>query len=317
MKPLLTSAAIILSSAMNLAAAPAWQSKNDWVMVFEDDFSGTSLDTNKWSRIDYVNWPSPPAWRKYQSKDDGLVEFGTKDGNSTMTLWGKYGDYTTQVNQTAKQTTYACGGVYSLNTFSFQYGYVEVRARFDCVQGVWPAIWMMPKNEKIGWPADGEIDIMEHLNYQGNVYQTIHWSQNGTANNDNSQGVTPGWSDGNAKTSWHTYGMEWTENGITFYLDGNVTGTFNKPNNANWPFDRDNNEFYLIIDQQIGGSWVEGSGSGGIDQNALATSGAALDIDYVKVYSSANYMHQTPEPTSISLGILGLGALLLKRRRKL
>lgn len=94
-----------------------------------------------------------------------------------MTLWGKYGDYTTQTNQTAPAKTYACGGVYSLKTFSFQYGYVEVRARFDCVQGVWPAIWMMPKSDSIGWPVGGEIDIMEHLNYEGRVYQTIHWSQ--------------------------------------------------------------------------------------------------------------------------------------------
>ena len=84
-------------------------------------------------------------------------------------------------------------------------------ARFDCVQGVWPAIWMMPKSDSIGWPVGGEIDIMEHLNYEGRVYQTIHWSQNGVPNQDNSQGVTPGWNDGAEKSNWHTYGTEWTE----------------------------------------------------------------------------------------------------------
>lgn len=60
--------------------------------------------------------------------------------------------------------------------------------------------------------------------------------------------------------------MEWTEEGITFYVDGKATGSFKKPNNANWPFDKDGNEFYLIIDQQIGGNWVENAGvNKGID----------------------------------------------------
>lgn len=171
-------------------AATPWASDRNWELVFEDDFDGSSLNEHNWSRIDYVGY-NAPDWRKYQSRDESLVEFREKDGNSAMTLWGKYGDYTTQTNQTAPAKTYACGGVYSLKTFSFQYGYVEVRARFDCVQGVWPAIWMMPKSDSIGWPVGGEIDIMEHLNYEGRVYQTIHWSQNGVPNQDKSQGSPP------------------------------------------------------------------------------------------------------------------------------
>ena len=133
-------------------AATPWASDRNWELVFEDNFDGSSLNAHNWSRIDYVGY-NAPDWRKYQSRDESLVEFREKDGNSAMTLWGKYGDYTTQTNQTAPARTYACGGVYSLKTFSFQYGYVEVRARFDCVQGVWPAIWMMPKSDSIGWPV--------------------------------------------------------------------------------------------------------------------------------------------------------------------
>ncbi len=111
--------------------------------------------------------------------------------------------------------------------------------------------------------------------------------------------------------------MEWTEEGITFYVDGKATGSFKKPNNANWPFDKDGNEFYLIIDQQIGGNWVENAGGDhkGIDQNTLANSGAAIDIDYVKVYSSSIYNHLVPEPAAASLGLFGAALLAARRKR--
>lgn len=81
-------------------AATPWASDRNWELVFEDDFDGSSLNEHNWSRIDYVGY-NAPDWRKYQSRDESLVEFREKDGNSAMTLWGKYGDYTTQTNQTA------------------------------------------------------------------------------------------------------------------------------------------------------------------------------------------------------------------------
>lgn len=98
-----------LGCSMALAEKP-WSSDNDWKLVFSDDFSGPSLNTGNWSRIAYVDWPSPPDWRRYQSEDKPLVQFGKKDGATVMALWGRYGNYTTQVNQKEAKPTYACGG---------------------------------------------------------------------------------------------------------------------------------------------------------------------------------------------------------------
>ena len=70
-------------------AATPWASDRNWELVFEDNFDGSSLNAHNWSRIDYVGY-NAPDWRKYQSRDESLVEFREKDGNSAMTLWGKY-----------------------------------------------------------------------------------------------------------------------------------------------------------------------------------------------------------------------------------
>ena len=47
-------------------------------------------------------------------------------------------------------------------SFSFKYGRMEVRAKLPAGDWIWPAIWMMPKDDKYGvWPRSGEIDLME------------------------------------------------------------------------------------------------------------------------------------------------------------
>jgi len=299
--------AAFAAAAANADDYTGWQGKGyHWQLVFSDEFDGSSLNTYNWSRIPYVNY-NVSDWRKYQSTDDSLVEVG----NGSMTLWGKYGDYTSQSDKAGDNDTYACGGVYTLDTFTFQHGYVEVRAMYGCAQGVWPAIWLMPK-QGANWPAKGEIDMMEHLNWEGSFHQTLHY--NNSSGTHVGPSYQPGWTDPEAKLSWHTYGMEWSEGKISFYLDGSLTKTFTN-DSSNWPFDLAGNEFYLIIDQQIGGTWVEGSGSGGIAQSALKE-GVPFDIDYVHVYSSPEYEHLAPEPAPAAMGLLALAGLAVRSRRR-
>ncbi len=247
---------------------------DDWVLVFEDNFSGKKLNTKKWSRIEYEKADRFPDWKKYQSRDKKLL----KMNGTSISLWGRYGKYRTMSNQTKPQETIACAGIYTKNTFTFQYGRVEVRARFDCVQGCWPAIWMLPV--KGGWPAGGEIDILEHLNFEKKVYQTLHMNgDNGKHRSIGAQPALQGEVDG-----YHVYAMEWTPEAITFYLDGQQTGRYDKSVSANWPFDKEGHEFYLLIDQQVEGAWA-----GKADCDTLRKKGAALEVDYVKIYADKKY----------------------------
>lgn len=281
---------LLLLSALGTAMADV--STANRTLLFNDDFDTLSASQDgkgtQWNYIDYVSWDNVNArnWRTYQSNDPALTEIRTEGDTSFVSLWGKKGDYhtentsTSNANKVVGTDVYACGGLFTQKTFTFQYGYVEARARFDCVQGCWPAIWMLPAAGQ-NWPNNGEIDILEHLNSETTAYQTLHFfANNGTSDaSAGLQGTITG-----ELTGWHTYGMEWTENAVTFYVDGTKTGTITGDAYTNWPFDRENNEFYLMIDQQIGGNWVEGTK--GIDDKTLSERGAALDIDYIRVYSA-------------------------------
>lgn len=158
---------------------------------------------------------------------------------------------------------------------SWLYGYFEARAKLPGKRGTWPAFWMMPVNFK-SWPLDGEIDIMEYVGYRPNIVQSsIHTkAYNHVAHTEKTatQEIK------NAETEFHVYGLEWTPDYITGYVDGQPYFTFKndgKGNKETWPF---NAPFYLKLNLAIGGNW---GGSKGIDP---AVCPAVYEIDYVRVY---------------------------------
>ena len=273
-----------------MLCAGAWADNPnpDWELVFQDEFSPSSFTGKKlkwgkkWNKIEYMSTHAPD-WRKHQSRENALVIPEKEKKTQFVRLKGVYGRYKSQSCQTGGKETFACGGIFTDKTFSFRYGYVEVRARFDCAKGVWPAIWLLPRSG--GWPKGGEIDIMEHVNHQKHVWQTIHLLHN-SGNGDASTTINPQPTI-NDVSAWHTYGVEWAPGRITFYVDGAKTGSFTPEGFKYWPFDNDE-EFYLLVDQQIGGNWP-----GQANPNELKAKSINFDIDYVRVYSDPKYKFNT------------------------
>lgn len=165
-------------------------------------------------------------------------------------------------------SNYTSARMITKDKFSFKYGKIEVRAKLPAGVGTWPAIWMLGNNiSTVGWPACGEIDIMEHKGSQLNrIYGTVHY---------------PGFSGGNAvggtvnisnvTTEFHIYTVEWNSTGIKFLVDGNVFFSF--ANTSLLPF---NQNFFLILNVAMGGTF-----GGTIDP---AFNNANMEIDYVRVY---------------------------------
>jgi len=170
----------------------------------------------------------------------------------------------------------------SINTFGkkhIRYGRVEVRARIPSSLGTWPAIWMLGTNKaKVGWPACGELDIMEHVGYDpekihANIHTQAYNHVKGT-NKGNTIEVEAPWED------FHIYALNWTHEKIDFFYDDSLYFTYTndmKEDPATWPFDQ---PFYLLINLAYGGGW---GGQQGVDVSSLPVE---YLVDYVRVYEA-------------------------------
>lgn len=150
------------------------------------------------------------------------------------------------------------GGVESSGLFDFQYGKIEARILTHPHSGNFPAFWLMPTDQSKGWPNDGEIDIWEQIDAQNTAYHTVH--SNWTYNLGNTNNPKSSYNESVEMDRYHTYGLEWNESSLRWYVDGKQVGSYAKSTdtealtNGQWPFDK---AFYIILNQSVGnGSWA-------------------------------------------------------------
>lgn len=167
-------------------------------------------------------------------------------------------------------SAYTSAKLLSRGKYSFKYGKVEVRAKLPAGGGTWPAIWMLGDNHSsVGWPACGEIDIMEHVGNQLNkIYGSLHHPGH-AGGNGNPDGSTVMIS--NVTTEFHKYSLEWSSTTIRFFVDDVSYYTFT--NTSSLPF---NQNFFFILNVAMGGN------HGGTIDPAFTT--GTMEIDYVRVY---------------------------------
>ena len=168
----------------------------------------------------------------------------------------------------------------------FTYGYFEARMKMPAGGGTWPAFWTLASNiGTVPWPRSGELDIME---YAGNVPTR----STSAAHYANSSGFHEYKSGSQTHTSvlsseFHTYGMLWTPNEVTFTFNGETHFVLKKSQTGltNWPFGPTaagvHPKMYLILNLAMGGTYG-GRIAGGYTK-------ANFDIDYVRYYSVDGY----------------------------
>lgn len=236
----------------------------EWVLEWIDDFDSGKIDEAVWTKIPTLE-SNNPDWRKNMSTYDGCFEF--RDGNIVLKGIINPGE-----DITGDRRTYLTGGIYTLDKKFFPDGKIEVRAKYGSAQGAWPAIWMMGENRAVvGWPDCGEIDLMEHLNYEDIFYQTLHtpYTQAGNRTDPVSAVIVP-----INKDIYNVYGAELGKDTVKVLLNDSITMSYPRTGAAGqFPFDQG---YFLLIDMQIGGSWVGAATGAGLP--------VEMEVDWVKFY---------------------------------
>jgi beta-glucanase (GH16 family) len=234
-------------------------------LIWSDEFdTDGSPDSDKWNYDIGDGCPNLCGWgngekQYYTSRSDNVIV-----ENGILKIKAKKESY--------EGSEYTSTRMLTQGKFAFTYGKVEVRAKLPSGGGTWPAIWMLGTNiSSVGWPACGEIDIMEHAgNRQGIVSSALHTpSSSGGTINHGDQTIS------DVSQEFYVYMLEWNKDEMIFSVDGVEHYRYN-PSNKNadtWPFDADQ---FLILNVAMGGTF-----GGTIDSNFSESS---MEIDYIRVY---------------------------------
>ena len=229
-------------------------------LVWQDDFSGPSSELKDLWR--YEDWAPGRVNHELQRyvPDDRRTSY-TQDG-ALHIVARKEGGQVISARMNSRE--------------SWLYGYFEAAIWLPKGKGTWPAFWMMPDDQSKGWPACGEIDIMEEVGVDPNITSSsIHCeSYNHVKNTQKTASRTIL----GAESEYHVYALEWTEDYIKTYVDGVLLLDFRNDKagrDSTWPF---NKKFYLTLNLAWGGDW---GGYAGVDEKALP---CTMKVDYVRVY---------------------------------
>lgn len=234
----------------------------NWKLIWQDDFNSNSLDTNVWGYMKRGR----DASRKYHSSNPNCYVF--KKGK--LIIKGiKNPDLEADTAQ------FLTGAITTEGKKAFTPPCrIEIKANLSEAQGAWPAFWMLPFKKEKGWPADGEIDIMEHLNFDDFIYQTVHSAY---TKQDPMAKPKRGVKSEIRRKDFNVYKVDILPNCIRFYVNDKEYLTYPKVDSlrykGQYPFFRD---WYLMLDMQLGGSWV-----GKINSDDIPVE---MEIDWIKYY---------------------------------
>lgn len=256
-------ASVLLMVSLVLNAWNRHGCNDGWKLVWEEDFESESIDWDVWSKTER----GTSDWANTQSGDERC--YGFRNGN--LVLRGIVND-----DRQADTAAFLTGGLVTEGKKAFAPGRIEVRARLNAAKGAWPAIWLMPYDRHVRWPNGGEIDMMERLNDDGFVYQTVHshYTYNlGKKDNPVNYGTIAFNPD-----DFNVFGVDICEDSVVFHVNG--VRNFSYPRVKELPDSLSqfpyNQPMYLLIDMQLGGSWV-----GKVAPEDLPVE---MEIDWVRHY---------------------------------
>jgi beta-glucanase (GH16 family) len=262
-----------------LAAAPALA--GDWKLVWSDDFDKPGLpDSAKWNYEEgFVRNNEAQYYTRARSEnarvENGMLVIEARKERLRNAAYDPAAQGKGAGRRSREFADYTSASLTTRGKASWTYGRIEVRAKLPPGRGTWPAIWTLGTNNSKGWPACGEIDIMEFVGFDpGIIHANIHTRKYNhlQKTGKGSQIAIP-----DACDTFHIYALEWDADHLDFFVDGRKYFTYANEGSGveAWPYDQDQ---YLILNLAIGGAW---GGAKGVDDACFPQ---RYYIDYVRVY---------------------------------
>jgi beta-glucanase (GH16 family) len=255
---------LLLVLAMTLAPLHA---QTRWKLVWSDEFNGAAgaaPDSSKWVYdLGASGWGNQELETYTDSRENSFL-----DGKGHLVIRAlriSDGKYTSARLKTEGK-------------FSTQYGRIEARVKLPRGQGIWPAFWMLGADVgSVGWPACGEIDIMENI---GREPRVNHGSLHGPGYPRD--GATALYELPNRHPlykAFHRFAIEWSPEKIEFFVDGVSYETVTAgslPAGASWVFKR---PFFFLLNVAVGGDWPGSPDGTTVFPQEMA-------VDYVRVWKA-------------------------------
>ena len=267
------SAAAALCLFFSISAA----AQTTWTLAWSDEFNGpagSAIDGTKW--VAEVGNGSN-GWGNHQREyNTNSTKNAAMDGAGNLVITALKESLGKRYRCWYGECQYTSARLKTQGRFEQAYGRFEARIRVPYGQGIWPAFWMLGNNiQKAGWPACGEIDIMENIGREPSIiHGTIHGPGYSGASGIGSQySLTSGaFSD-----AFHVFAVEWEPNQIRWYVDGNLYQTrtpADLPTGSAWVFDHPH---FILLNLAVGGYWPG-------DPDSTTVFPQKMYVDYVRVY---------------------------------
>jgi beta-glucanase (GH16 family) len=249
----------------------------NWVLTWSDEFEGpanSAPDQTKWQfDIGGGGWGNNELEYYTNRRENSFL-----DGQGNLIIRSLQENYR---GEDGVRRDFTSARLNTAGKFRQRFGRFEARIKLPFGQGIWPAFWMLGENiGSVGWPACGEIDMMENIGREPSVtHATLHGPGYSGGNSISSSFTLPA---GERLTDqYHVFALDWEPNILRFYIDGNLIASRTPadiPPGTAWVFDH---PFFMLLNVAVGGNWP-----GNPDQTTVFPQTTL--IDYVRVYTDQN-----------------------------